>query len=86
MPGVARDSDPMSHGGVVNATQSSKKANGRGIVRIGDPYSCPIHGGQTMVTGSATVKALGAYICRVGDSATCGATVVSGSLNVTNSA
>jgi uncharacterized Zn-binding protein involved in type VI secretion len=84
MPGLAYDGSVMSHGGTIPATQTTVKADGKPVIRLGDPYSCPIHGGQTMVTSSATLKAVGALVCRIGDSSSCGATVTSGSSDVIN--
>jgi len=84
MPGLARDGDPMSHGGTVSATQSSVKCNGIPVVRMDDPYDCPVHGSQVMTEASATLSAEGKKVCRVGDAAGCGATVASGSTDTFN--
>jgi uncharacterized Zn-binding protein involved in type VI secretion len=79
VPAVARNGDPMSHGGTVGVITTKTYANGILVVTVGAPYNCPLHAAQTMAVGSATVDAEGSALCRVGDAATCGATVVSGS-------
>lgn len=84
MPAVARIGDPSSHGGTIVAGSGNVNADGTGIARVGDMHVCPIpgHGSTPLQGGSGTVLVNGQPCIRVGDSAGCGATIVSGAGNV----
>ena len=83
MPAVARDGDLC--GGAIVATATATAVNGLAPARIGDavePHGDPPHDSATMVEGSATVLVEGVGVCRVGDAASCGHTITTGSPNV----
>jgi len=67
---------------VVTTGSPSIRVNGISVARIGDIYSCPIHGPNPIVTASDDTQANGRRIARVGDSTACGATLTGGSSNV----
>ena len=81
MPAVIRVGDPGSHGGAVATGSPDTTANGLSVARVGDTYSCPIHGPNPIVTGSPDTTANGQAIARVGDQTACGATLQGGSPN-----
>lgn len=85
MPAIARVGDQTDHGGTIVSGSSDVTTNGIPTARIGDMHSCPIsgHGSTPIVTGSGSVTANGIPVARVGDSTGCGATIVSGSPDVT---
>ena len=96
MPAVSRKGDSLSTGhGCVGSTtlstpgQSTVKANGILIARVGDPTVshpfppvpiCVPHVANVNA-GSGTVRVAGAFVARIGDSADAGA-MTSGSSNV----
>lgn len=82
MPKVIRIGDPGSHGGAVSTGSPDTFANGLAVARVGDTYNCPIHGPNPIVTGSSNVIINGKSVARVGDSTACGATLISGSPDV----
>jgi uncharacterized Zn-binding protein involved in type VI secretion len=81
MAKIIRIGDPGSHGGSVTTGSLDVFANGKKVARVGDTYSCPIHGANPIVTGSANTFANGQAVARVGDTTACGATLQGGSLN-----
>jgi len=52
------------------------------VARVGDTFECLIHGPNPLATGSATVKCNGRAVVRIGDTAECGAVMITGSPNV----
>jgi uncharacterized Zn-binding protein involved in type VI secretion len=79
MPRVVRLGDPGSHGGAVTTGSPDTFANGLKVARVGDTYSCPIHGDNPITSGSPDTYANGQRVARVGDSTACGATLTDGS-------
>ena len=96
MPAISRKGDSLSTGHICTSTttldtpgQSTVRANGILIARVGDPTvahpnppspPCPNHVANVNA-GSGTVRVSGAFVARIGDSADAGA-MTSGSLNV----
>lgn len=78
MAKLIRLGDAGSHGGTVTTASSDVFANGARVARVGDTYSCAIHGPNAIVTGSSNVTANGQAVARVGDSTACGATLLGG--------
>lgn len=79
MAKIIRLGDPGSHGGSVTTASPDTFANGARVARVGDTYSCPIHGPNPITTGSPNVTANGQAVARVGDTTSCGATLGGGS-------
>lgn len=75
---LIRLGDPGSHGGTVTTASADVFANGARVARVGDTYSCPIHGPNAIVTGSSNVTVNGLAVARVGDTTACGATLLGG--------
>ncbi|MBN3857763.1 PAAR domain-containing protein [Paraburkholderia sp. Ac-20340] len=46
------------------------------IIRVGDRHSCPLHGMGTVSTGTSGVTVNGRRASLIGDSTSCGATIV----------
>ena len=96
MPAICRKGDSLSTGHICASTttldtpgQSTVRANGILIARVGDPTvshpfppspPCAPHVANVNV-GSSTVRVVGAFIARIGDSADSGA-MTSGSSNI----
>ena len=96
MPAICREGDSLSTGHVCTSVttldvpgQSTVKANGILIARVGDPTvshthppapPCPPHVAYVNI-GSPTVRIAGAFIARIGDSADSGE-MISGSSNI----
>ena len=77
--GLVRIGDASDHGGSMISAGSTVKAGGKLLCIDGDMHSCPIPGhGVTPITGTSKVKSAGKKILRIGDTAGCGATLVSG--------
>jgi uncharacterized Zn-binding protein involved in type VI secretion len=79
MPAIARNGDLC--GGVIIATATTTRVNGQLVARIDDPVAShgePPHNAATMAEGSSTVIIEGKGVCRVGDAATCGHTILEG--------
>lgn len=55
----------------------------RPIALVGHRYLCPVPGHQdsVIVTGSPTCEVLGRPVARIGDTTSCGATIITGSKN-----
>ena len=84
MGNVVRLGDGSSHGGSMISAGSTVNVNGIKMCVDGDSHSCPIRGhGVTSVTGTSSVTSGGKKIIKTGDVAGCGASVISGSPNVT---
>ncbi len=84
MAGVVRLNDTSSHGGRMVTASGDTNANGWPLCRSGDLHQCPIPGhGTTPVNASqGTARCNGAGILQLGDTAGCGASIVSCSPNV----
>lgn len=82
MAKIVRVGDPGSHGGSVVNGSPTVSANGKQAARVGDTYSCPIHGPNPITSGSGDTFANGRAVARVGDSTACGATLTDGSPDV----
>jgi|TARA_B110001454_G_scaffold71689_1_gene69649 uncharacterized Zn-binding protein involved in type VI secretion len=96
MPAICRKGDSLSTGHICAATttlstpsQSTVKANGILIARVGDPTvshpfppspPCAPHVANVNI-GSSTVRVVGAFVARIGDSTDSGA-MTSGSSNI----
>lgn len=81
MPGIARKTDQISHGGTIIEGSASWLVNGLGVARVGDKVLCALHGQQTIVSGSPDVRNEGKPVARVGDAISCSAVITSGSLD-----
>lgn len=75
---LIRLGDAGSHGGTVTTASPDVFANGARVARVGDTYSCPIHGANAIATGSSNVTVNGLAVARVGDTTACGATLLGG--------
>jgi uncharacterized Zn-binding protein involved in type VI secretion len=65
-----------SHGGSFVATGLTT-TNGETVLTIGDVFTCPTHGAQTVLTGSVKTRDLnGNYITYEGAVTSCGATII----------
>jgi uncharacterized Zn-binding protein involved in type VI secretion len=82
-PPTARLGDTSTHGGAIATASPNVSANSIPVARLHDQFNCPLHGTQQIVTASGTVKANGRGVARIGDLISCGATISSGSPNVT---
>ena len=96
MPAICRKGDSLSTGHICSSTttldtpgQSTVRANGILIARVGDPTvshpfppapPCAPHVANVNA-GSSTVRIAGAFVARIGDSADSGA-MTSGSSNI----
>ena len=96
MPAICRKGDSLSTGHICASTtildtptQSTVRANGILIARVGDPTvphpappnpPCPNHV-RFVNVGSSTVRIAGAFVARIGDSTDSGA-MTSGSSNI----
>jgi uncharacterized Zn-binding protein involved in type VI secretion len=74
---VIRIGDRTSHGGVVKTGSSSFVVDGKGVARLGDTVSCPLHPSETVIdSGSETYITDGRATARDGDKTACGATLI----------
>jgi uncharacterized Zn-binding protein involved in type VI secretion len=77
MPGpVIRLGDKTSHNGTVAEASTMSDSGGKGIARMGDKVSCPIHGSTTITSGDQTCIVDGKPVARHGDKTSCGATLI----------
>ena len=84
MGNVVRLGDGSSHGGTMVSAGTTVLVNGVPMCVSGDSHSCPIpYHGVTSVTGTSSVESGGKAVIKTGDVAGCGASVISGSPNVT---
>lgn len=92
MPGVQRDGDANTAGGVVSGGSTSVRINGRPVTLAGNsvsPHPCcgqrrcpPIHCYATTTGGAGSVRVGGINIILTGDVDTCGHPRAGGSTNV----
>jgi len=82
MPAVARQGDPISHGGTIHGGAARTLAEGKPVARQGDAVNCSEHGMQTISGGSGAVLVEGKPVARVGDMISCGATIIAGASSV----
>ena len=84
MPGIARKTDDAAGGNAIDGSDNVF-VNGKGVVRRGDrvaSHGIPPHSPTPpMVGSSSTVRVNSIFICRAGDTASCGH-AISGSSNV----
>lgn len=83
----ARLGDMSSHGGTIITGSLKTMVNGRPVARMGDLHVCPIphHGVTPILSGSLDTTTDGRPNARMGDITGCGAVIVGGSLNTTDS-
>jgi len=67
--------DSTSHGGTVQAGSQHFLVDGKGVARVGDKVSCPIHGDTVINRGSETYVTDGKPTARDGDTTACGGTL-----------
>lgn len=79
----ARMGDTTDHGGKIITGAMRTTVNGRPVARMGDFVLCPKdnHGLTTIVTGSQQVMVEGKPAAGMGDTTSCGATIITGSLD-----
>ncbi len=77
----ARIGDVTDHGGVIVSGSTDSYTNGNAVARVGDVVLCPLHGQTVIVSGSTTHFTNGNADARIGDVTSCGATIVSGSVD-----
>jgi uncharacterized Zn-binding protein involved in type VI secretion len=70
--------DKTSHGGVVIESSQQSDTGGKGIARMGDKATCPIHGPNPIISGDSTLIVDGKPAARHGDKTACGATLIAG--------
>lgn len=89
MPAAARVLDPTSHQGAISGPGITTVTIGGQIASVkGDIHTCAFpppagpHPPNTIIKGSSTVTIGGRPAARVGDLTACGATIISGAINV----
>lgn len=86
---IARLTDQISHGGNIIGGSPDVLVNDLPVARLGDPVFCDIHSIppegsiQFIVTASLTKFANSLGIASIGDLISCGATITTGSPDVT---
>ena len=70
--------DKTSHGGVVIESSQQSDTGGKGIARMGDKTTCPMHGPNPIISGDSTLIVDGKPAARHGDKTACGATLIAG--------
>lgn len=75
---LIRLGDQTSHGGTVAEASQHSTAGGKGIARMGDKVSCPIHGSTSIASGDNTLIVDGKPAARHGDKTACGAVLIAG--------
>ncbi|MYN20127.1 PAAR domain-containing protein [Rugamonas sp. FT107W] len=74
---VIRIGDHTSHGGVVKTGSTEFIVDGKGVARLGDTVSCPLHPSETAInSGSETYITDGKPTARDGDTTACGAKLI----------
>jgi uncharacterized Zn-binding protein involved in type VI secretion len=74
---IGIDGCTTSHGGVVNATQTTKTNHGIPMLQAGDGFQCPIcKMWSTLLSGSSTLSFNGVKASLEGDLFTCGAVLI----------
>lgn len=80
MSKIVRLGDTSDHGGEMISAGSTVLVNGIPMCVNGDMHRCPIRGhGITPVTGTASYKSSNKNGVKTGDSAGCGAVIITGS-------
>ena len=82
MPSVAREGVDIAGGIIQPSGSTGFKVNGSPVAVIGDSvasHGLSPHDAATLVSGSGTFSFGGKKICRVGDSASCGDVISTGS-------
>jgi uncharacterized Zn-binding protein involved in type VI secretion len=89
MPPAARVTDSTSHPGIIlGPGVATVLIAGMPAAVAGDSHKCNFtpppqsHGANTILKGSTSVKIGKRGALRIGDAATCGATIVTGATNV----
>jgi uncharacterized Zn-binding protein involved in type VI secretion len=87
MADAAIQTSAFSHLGSMKVNSWSaktKNAAGKFLVRDGDLFNCDTHGTDKVVTGTASIaKDLdGKTFAKLGDTASCGASIISGDPNI----
>lgn len=80
MPQIARLGDSSDHGGVIITASATYIADGARGALEGDLHSCPTHGVTALTSGSIVI-CLGRRIVRIGDTAECGAAIITGDVH-----
>lgn len=77
---IAIDGCTTDHGGTVEAVTTKSYSDGKLIVTVEALHHCPIdgHGTTQIVSGSSRLFVEGKAAAREGDTAGCGATIISG--------
>ncbi|MCH4245171.1 PAAR domain-containing protein [Acinetobacter gerneri] len=76
MKAMGVDGSTTSHGGIVKATQSTTKTDGKPWLRESDGFACPkCKTWSTLIRNNTTVSVHGKKAAVVGDKFTCGATL-----------
>lgn len=75
---LIRLGDKTSHGGTVVEASPHSTSGGKGIARMGDKATCPLHGATAIVSGDGTLVVDGKPAARHGDKTACGATLIAG--------
>ncbi|MFM0666701.1 PAAR domain-containing protein [Paraburkholderia sediminicola] len=76
MKKLAYEGDYTSHGGTILSGSDRININGRRAARVGDIVSCPIHGDNEIIEGSASMTDAGVPVSRDGDRTQCGSFLI----------
>lgn len=87
MAAAATEMSAFSHPGTMapgSWSTTTKNAAGKFLLRTGDLFNCSTHGSGKAITGTALrARDLdGKVFAKVGDAASCGATITSGDPNI----
>ncbi|HEY4293617.1 PAAR domain-containing protein [Luteibacter sp.] len=77
MKGIIREGDRHSGGGCVLAGSTTRVLAGRGVARLGDPVSCPVHGKNRIAKVSGRLISDGVEVAVDGDTCACGCRLIS---------
>lgn len=83
MLNLANERDKTSHGGMILTGSDRIKVNGRRAARQGDLVSCPIHGENRILGGTARMTDRGVPLARDGDRTECGSVLIATSTGAT---
>lgn len=78
---LIRLGDKTSHGGTVVEASQLSDSGGKGIARVGDKVTCPVHKNGTITSGDTTMIVDGRAAARHGDKTSCGATLIASQQN-----